>query len=755
MTKKFNRRGIAAAQALTAMTVVHSVPVRAQENSSGDDIIITASKRPEPLSRSPMSVTVVTEKQLRQTDTDSFAEFAKLVPGLSYIDSGPGNKRYALRGLQSAGEPEVALFYDETPVSGIPGGSLDTGDSQPDLTLWDVDRIEVLRGPQGTLYGNGSMGGAIRILSRRPVFSRTDASAEISGGVTNGGAPSLRLYGMINVPLIKDRLSLRVTGYRVREGGWIDDKSRSDIALPQTTGNDLNWEHRDGGRASLAFQAAPNWLITAIGYYQQLATGNSFETYPNFATSSDPYVSKSYVRTPWRDRSRILNLISVTDFGDTELTATGSYQKRDVQRTIDSTRFLLNIFQCDEFTWQKTCFGPGIVPAASYSAEGVRAGSAEVRLTSKHPGPLQWTVGAFWQDSKTYRRGSVATTDADGLILFDPVTGDAEHRLFARNNDDTFSQYAVFGEASYDLTDRLKAIGGLRWFHSRRTDQQTIVQQFFPGQPTGEQPFQSFSQSALFKKIELSYSLGANSLVYAEAAQGFRAGGPNFPGGFNLSAPPYRADSVWDYELGWKLSLANRKLYLTGALFDIEWNDLQQLVPTPLFSYISNAGRARSTGFDSELHYKPVDPLELTGGITFNNARLVGPQPLQTDPTLQLQSGDRLANVPKWTANGSIAYSFELVRGRPGLVRIDASYLSDRGNLVALRSAAYRRIGSSTLVDAHAELGLNRHWTLGLDAQNIFNAFAPISAKPLDANFAPTITAARPRTLSVRLDFDY
>ena len=383
-----------------------------------DTVVVTASKRETQLLDTPMSLTVVSEAKLKATAADTFADFAKFVPGLSFIDSGPGNKRYALRGLQSAGEPEVALYYDGIPVSGIPGGSLDTGDSQPDIKLWDVERVEVLQGPQGTLYGNGSMGGAIRIISKRPVLADFQAMVEASGSLTDGGGPSDGLSGLVNLP-VGSTLAVRLTAYQRNEGGWINNVARNDISLRQPTISDENWEHTSGGRGSFLFQPTANWNITGVAYYQRLRTGSSFETYPNFATGSDRYVSKTYVRTPWRDESQMYDLTSTSDFGWASLVATGSYQKREVDRALDTTRYLLGQFHCTEFNWNNTCFGPAIVPAASVSAESVSAWSGEARLTSPSRGRLQWTLGAFIQRSSTFRRGQVATTDLAGDVQYD------------------------------------------------------------------------------------------------------------------------------------------------------------------------------------------------------------------------------------------------------------------------------------------------------------------------------------------------
>lgn len=714
------------------------------DSASDEEVIVTATKRATPELDTPISLTVLSGKLLEERGADDFNDFSRLVPGLSAIDSGPGQKRYALRGLQSAGEPEVALYYDEIPISGLPGGSLDTGDSQPDLKLWDIERIEVLRGPQGTLYGNGSMGGAIRIISRRPVLNDWQVDAAAESGVTAGGGPSWHASGTLNVPLVTDRLALRVATYERREGGWIDDIHTPRIALPQIDRNGLNWEHTWGGRASLAFLATSRWRIDLVGYYQHLRTGDSSETYPTFASPDNPYVSKAFVRTPWDDQSKMTDLVSTYSFDGADLVATGSYQRRVVELSTDTTRYLLNAFGCTPFTWDQGCTTPPLVPAVSYAREAVTAYSGEVRLVSRH-GPFDWTAGMFLQQSSLERAGQVAKADADGYIALDPA-GAAEGRLFARNNSDRFEQEALFGEISHALVGNLGATLGARWFHSYRSDQQTIVQQFFPGQPTGLEPFQSFSQGALFKKFQLTYDLQPHGLLYAQAAQGFRAGGPNYPGGFTATAPPYGADSVWDYELGWKWASASGLLTWTGDVFRINWSHLQQLVPTALFSYISNAGSARSDGLENEIKLHPLNGVELGLGVSHANAHLVGEQPQALTPALQLEEGDALANAPRWTANASL----ELTRTLPGGVvahaGIDYTFQSSRVSTVAQGSPVYYVIGSSSLTDLHVQCDLGRV-TTSLRIDNLFNRFAPESAKALDSSLVETVTAARPRTL--------
>jgi iron complex outermembrane receptor protein len=731
--------------ALAIMSIGLLAPLQATFAQQADElaqVIVTATKRESVAQNTPMSITVIGPDMLGTNHIDDFADFAFLVPGLTDTDAGPGNKRYALRGLQSPGEPEVALYYDEIPISGLPGGSLD-------LKLWDVDRIEVLRGPQGTLYGNGSEGGAIRIIFKRPDLSKPEGALQVITSATDGGAGSWGTNLMFNVPIVDGKLALRAIFYDRDEGGYIDAIPRGDIRLPQLDQHNINDERTRGGRASVSFQVADNWNLTAIMYYQRLLTGSSFETYPSYATPSDPYVSAAFVQMPWLDESHMYNVISQIDLPRASVFVTGSYQLRTVSNNLDTTRYVLSLFGCGVTTWEKTCFGPAIVPADSASVESVSAWSGEARLVSNRPGRFQWTLGSALQNAGTYRYGQVASVNADGNIEYDPSTGDAQERLFARQTRDVFDQYSFFGNASYEVLEGFKADAGLRWFHSYRTDQQIIVQQFFPGQPTGPEPFQAFGQHVLFKSFELSYALGGDALSYVQAAQGFRAGGPNYPGGFTLTARPYKADSVWDYEIGTKLGLFGNRLHWNSAVFDIEWSNLQVLQPTALFSYISNAGFARSDGFESELDAQLSRHFNLTAGLTYTDARLVGAQPLSSVPASQLRAGDKLAGVPEWTGTLGLAYKESLGTQYTVTGRLDTSYQSGRSSVVPPQNPAYFWTKGYALTNFHLNLDRKDGWGISLDIDNLFNRFAELSVQAEDSNLIETVTPARPLTISL------
>ena len=748
-TMTFFARMAPAVLAAASLANLSTARADTDPSPSPDEVIVTATRRETRLLDTPISMTVVGSDTLQATQADDFSDFSRLVPGLTAIDSGPGDQRYALRGLQSAGEPEVALYYDDIPMAGLPGGSLDTGDRQPDIKLWDIDRIEVLRGPQGTLYGDGSMGGTLRIISKRPVLDTFDAAVQVAGETTaEGGGPSWRWNGMVNLPVVSDTLAVRLAGYYRDEGGWIDNLERPEVTVRQTPGDGLNWEHTAGGRASILFKPNADLTVTGIAYYQNTKTGNTFDTYPQFTAPDDRYISAAFVRAPYTDQLQMYDLAVNDDLKWADLVINGAYESRAVDDTQDTSRYLLSLFGCNEYNWSVSCFGAPVIPAASFEHETVSSTSAEVRLVSRQASPFQWTVGSFLQSATTFRRGQIAQVDSAGLVQFNPDNGDAGNRLFARNNFDAFDKLAVFEESSYEFVRGLNAIVGLRGFHSYRSDEQVIVQQFFPGEPTGPEPFQKFSENELFRKFELSWKVASDALLYAEASQGFRSGGPNYPGGFTTTAPPYRGDSLWDYELGWKAAFADRRVIWTGALFRINWSHLQQLVPTAVFSYIVNAGSARSDGFETQLETPLYKDLRLEAGASLANAHLIGPQPLSGDPASQLYEGDRLAGAPRWTTNLGLTYAHPIVGALRATARLDYTYQSSSADIVAVQNPAYFAIPGSNLVALH--IGIDQgNRSLQLAVDNLCNSFVPLTAKALDSNLAESIIAARPRTLTL------
>ncbi|MBT7950917.1 MAG: TonB-dependent receptor [Gammaproteobacteria bacterium] len=736
--------------------------VQAQGSDSIEEIVVTATKRATVLQDTPFSVQALGAETLKDLGADDFIDFFSQITSLSQTGEGPGSRRYAVRGVQSIGEPQVGLYYDEIPIAGLPGDNLDSGHAQLDLKLWDVERVEVLKGPQGTLYGQGSMGGTLRVISKRPRADKIEAAAEAVLSDTRYGDINYGVNGMINIPIIKDKLAIRGAVYHRDEEGFIDEIASSlpGFGITQTPINNANFEETTGGRVSVLYTPNEDTTLTGIYYFQRMDTGTRFETFPTFATSDNP-VGNVFTDDFFNDDVDMFNVIADYDGWDwASVTATGSYIEREAERFDDTTRFVISgVFGCDETNFFVSCFGAPIVPTVSMDDQSVKAWSSEFRLTSKQEGPLQWTAGFFWQKKRTFRRGQVGIADAEGVVTFDD-NRDMNARIFARTNYGHSEQIAFFGEASYEIMDRLTATVGLRWFDTSRDEDQNLVQPFF-GNITGFLPTQEFGEKKLIKKFHLGYEINEDALVYFQAAEGFRLGGPNQPGGFNASAAPFDSDSLWNYELGWKSAWADDKFILNGAVYYIDWSEIQIQVTdiTGAFDFIGNTGDADIIGFEIESTLRPVEGLELSAGLTHSKARLNGTQVAPTGGILpvDLQDGDRMANVPDWQFNTSAIYRFPVFGSYEGMARFGWNYISSSNTehtdvlVGGAPNPSFYRKGSYHL--ASLRLGVSGDaWDASVFVNNLFDNNGTQSARLID-NEPIRVVIPRPRTIGVNFQY--
>jgi len=727
-----------------------------------EEIVVTATKRATVLQDTPVSVQALSADNLHELGADDFIDFFSQITSLSQTGEGPGNRRYAIRGVQSIGEPQVGLYFDEIPIAGLPGDNLDSGFAQMDLKLWDIERIEVLKGPQGTLYGQGSMGGTLRVISKRPKTDKFEAAAETTLSDTRYGGFSFGVNGMVNIPIIKDKLAVRAAVYHRDADGYIDEIAGTLAGVTQTAVENANDEKTTGGRVSILYTPGEDFSLTGIYYFQRMDTGGLFETFPSFATDDNP-VSNTFSESIYNDNLDMFNVIADYDgWNWASLTWTASFMDRRIERFDDTSRFVTGLFGCDEFNFGISCFGPPIVPAVSMADEDVNSWSTELRLTSKHEGPLQWTAGFFWQKKRTFRNGQVGVVDAvTGASTFD-ANRVMQGRIFSRQNWGHAEQVAVFGEASYAITDKLTATVGLRWFDTERAEDQNLIQPFF-GPITGFLPKQQFGQDKLIKKFHLSYQFNDDLLTYVQAAEGFRLGGPNQPGGFTASAAPFQSDQLWNYELGWKSSWADDKVIFNGAVYYIDWTEIQieTVDSTGAFSFIGNVGDADVLGFELETVLRPTEALELSGGLTYSKARLNGTQraPLGGVLELDLQDGDRLANVPDWQFNAAAIYRFPVFGSYEGMARFGWSYVASSNTQLSdtLQTGApnpnFYRKGSYNL--ANFRLGVEADaWDASIFVNNVFDNDGAQSAR-LAENEPLRKNIPQPRTIGVQFQYHY
>ena len=726
-------------------------PVGADEAafSNGiEEVIVTALKRDTSLQQTPLSISAVTGATLTNAGVQDIARLTQSVPGLVFEDAGPASTRITIRGIRSVGEPTVGLYYDETALSGAVGAGNDAGGETPLAKLFDVQRVEVLRGPQGTLYGSGSMGGTLRVIFNKPDLKKLSAGVEGDAVATSGGGGGYDVEGMANIPIIGDRLAARAVVYTQGLGGYVDNTFLNE--------HNVNSYHNDGGRLLLRFAPTDDLTLDASYLYQYLDGQN-----PTWYDSQGPYVSRAQVQLPVTDRLQIYNLTARWDFHRVVATAVVADTERKTSNSADVSPFIENDANnpaaCAAFRGGGKPCSPATqatfnsyvaskVPSLLYPVQTIYNPTAEVRLASAGKSFLDWTVGGFYSDRTTHANNSE--------VLVDPMTGallpQPGSNVYTRLIFDHLKQLAGFGEGTAHLTDALALTFGARYFnYTRDVGGATPVGLDLVGASVTPYRQVSSSQNGWVTKTNLSYGFGGDVLVYATASQGFRPGGVNQVLGLPAALAPYQADSLWNYELGTKTSWLDKRLILDIDGYVINWSNMQVSGRTPngAFAFITNAGAARVKGVELDLSAAPLQNLQISANASVLRAALTENQvsPNVLGPGVE---GDEIPYVPRFTGGVSVQYTLPMTPLFGGMARVDESYIGqshsefNNSNHFDTALPAY----SLTNVRFGVE-GLRKDWGVYLYADNVFNKNAIVdsaaSAISLGQNL---VQSARPRT---------
>ena len=553
--------------------------------TSDADIVVTALKRDTRLQETPIAISAVSAQTIANSGVQNIADLRSQVPSLNFVDGGPSNRRVVIRGIQATGEPTVGVYYDETPVTGTVGASNDAGGSTPELRLFDVERVEALRGPQGTLYGSGSMGGTLRIIYKKPSYELgADFDGSMSG--THHGGANEEMNGMINVPIVDQKVAFRVVGFYKRNSGYIDNT--------WLRVNNINAEESYGGRAMLRIQPVEQWTIDAAAYYNKSTTDT-----PTWLLESGKYKTDSRTRQVVRDEVKLYSLTSNYDFGPVIATGVVSYMERNLVSQSDTSRYIqgtntLAGYQARCFTagapngctdqflnpitsfQQYQAFVAGQSTSSLYPQQDLNALTAELRLSSASKGPINWTVGGFYSRRRTnVANPQLNVNPLNGYVIPDQI--DTIRFIY-----DQLKQVAAFGELSWDITSRLNVTGGVRYFkYTKNVVGHTDVPSILVGAKLTPPTYLSSSEDGTVVKANASYKITPDIMFYAEAAQGFRPGGVNQVLGLATSLTPYRSDSLWNYEAGFKTAWFNHKLIVNLDAFRIDWTNMQVTQRTP------------------------------------------------------------------------------------------------------------------------------------------------------------------------------
>jgi outer membrane receptor protein involved in Fe transport len=621
------------------------------------EIVVTAQREKSTVQSVPISMTAVSGEQLQARGITSVADMSHEVPGLSMRSAGPGQTEFEARGLASSGgsSPTVGFYLDDIPLS--PPATAQNGKVVIDPDLYDLSRIEVLRGPQGTLYGSGSMGGTIKLVTNQPQIGEFQASVEGIASATQGGGPNGGLKGMVNIP-INDMVALRIVGTEKYVDGWIDrivvnpfptdTDTRGDVAAApiKSVAKDVNTEQLSSFRASLL--AKPNDDLSIVGsvFYQAMKQGgyNEYDLPPGSHPREAHYEAFD-IKEPISDSITIYGLTIDQNLGFANLTSATSYWDRKQQQTQDASESVQYVFGLAS---------PIALPFSE--TDSSQQFSQEVRLASPDGdgARFHWIVGAFytklnsnWNEygaNPAFASFSAPGTNPLGIVG-------------SINNPYKITQYAAFFDAYYKITDTLKFTAGLRYFNYESSvvvDEYGLATANIAHVPTTAADKTTAKASGVTPRFDLSYTPDHNLTVYASASQGFRPGGANMavPSFCGPAPNSYRPDSVWDYELGEKAKVLDGNLTVNSDVFYIKWKDTQQVLLLNCgFQYNFNAGNARSFGAELEVNYRLSDELTVSLNGTYTDAEIDEPA-----ANTGIAPGSPILNVPKYTGNMNILY---------------------------------------------------------------------------------------------------
>jgi iron complex outermembrane recepter protein len=642
---------------------------RLSEDNTGvlgyEEIIVTAHKRAQYVQSVPVSITVINKSLIQARRINELADFAHLVPSLTFQDQGGSQGQISLRGIASApvagDEPNkkesVGIYIGEVPVA--------VSRFNLDLNLFDIERIEVLRGPQGTLYGAGSLSGTIRVIPAAPDLEHWQATLETTTSRTRHGGANYAVNAMLSVPIVPSKLALRGVLSTRRDDGFIDN-----VALNNKNANE---EQISSARLSGKYQPTDSLNISSMLIYQNTDT----EGFP----SNDLLVAGIDIGLNELEQSRetqegisdeftLYNIVIEQQREHFQVLSSTSYWKRDIGFKIDLTSGLASMLD-----------SPGILIPLQDSTQ-LQELIEELRLTSNGTGPLQWIGGIYYQQRDRVYQQSLPAIGFSELTGIDTQAFGSFDKLFESTHDLTEQQYAVFGELSYELSERLTATAGLRWFDVK---QDVIINtQGLLNDGVSPKNIINADENGFNPKFMLSYAMTSDILIAIQASRGFRLGGVNdiVPQticgneletlGLNEVPDSFGSESLWNYEINAKSSFANKKMIVNAALFSIDYNDIQ--VTRRLgcaFGFTDNAGRATSRGFELELMAEPIPGLEISLGGAYVDASLTN-----SDSPVG-EEGDRLPLHPRWSFNASVQYGFDLSAHWRGYIAYDYQYTGD------------------------------------------------------------------------------
>jgi iron complex outermembrane recepter protein len=725
----------------------------AARDSQIEVVTVTAQKRKEDPAKVAMSITAVSGAQLQSQHVDDITDLTRIVPNISFTaatgngGAGPGTSNIEVRGISSgAGAATVGIYLGD--VSLTVGNVYTMGAVEP--KFFDIDRVEVLRGPQATLYGASSMGGTIKFVPNEPDLKEREFNTYLETSSLRGGSAGYSASAVANLPLVENTLALRIGAQAQRAGGFIDQVDGGGAVLAK----DINKVDDQEVRVALKWKPLAALTVTPSVYYQKVDA----KDISAFNLELPRYQAQKQVREPSKDTLQTTNVLVNWDLGWADLTSSTSHFKRRFDRTQNGSAY--NSYSLSTFLTSTEDGGtapPELIeavaglPSAVYLNNRVRQVSQELRLASRPYvadvygqalSPWTWLAGLYFSNQHTNIDendpifGVNATFERFGFSTADPdLLPDARPNAFP--NDNAFMgifhyherQSSVFGEVNYYFTPALHVTVGARYLKGTSTLEQQNGLYLAGAGNTGSA---RLSSRAFMPKYAVTWEVDPAHTVYGTAAKGFRLGGSNVfvppttcapdleANGLAAGPATYEPDSLWNYEVGSKSRFLNNRLAVNAALFYAKWKNIQQGVylPTCTYTYNANAGNAVSKGIELDIKARPLPGLTLGAAGGYTNAELSNDEGIRNG-VIGAVRGAKVQGVPKFNANVTAQYNFAVGGNMSGFVAGGVQWVGSSKGSLNPESIDYDRPAYHT-TDVSGGLSFSRY-KLSVFVKNAFD----------------------------------
>jgi outer membrane receptor protein involved in Fe transport len=738
------------------------------ESTSLGEVIVTAQKRSEALADIPMSVSVLAGDALERQQAGNFQDLAALLPGLSLNSEQPGTTRVTMRGINTGGVAStVGVYMNEVPFgssSGLANAAILSGD----FDTFDMARVEVLRGPQGTLYGASALGGVIKYVANAPSTEGFEAAFKGSVEDTADADMGYGVTGMVNVPM-SDSFAMRASGFFRSDGGYTASIGNNPVAAAQDPSvnifdgtldeDEINGTDVSGGRLSALFEPSDAFSLDLSVYFQEISNDNSSAFEVNPTTLAPLYggrVASRYHDEPNNVEYQVYSATLDWDFGGVTFQSVTAYSEfendfRADAAIVDVLGAGLGTAQLLTFVYSTPGTADTLLSGVLDQVTSTDKFTQEFRLLSPESEKFEWLLGAYYTDEDSLIHQQLIAVEP---VSADPVAGiplPADLSI-----DSTYEELALFGNATWHVTERFDLSFGARWSDNDQDASQTglIILPILPGGQLALN-FEDLrsSESPVTWSFSPHYEFSDTTSAYLRVATGFRPGGPNvLPPGAPAPAT-YDSDELTNYELGLRTGNSSGSFTLDVAAFFLDWKDVQLLTVVNGFGINANGGTAESQGLEFTATTRSGG-LSLTFSGAYTDAQLTQ----DTDPLVGGFDGDALPYVPEWTLALGGDYEWNAFGDATAYVGGQVAYMGDRPADFGNRIDPLDPTSARREADAYTTLDLRTgvlwdNWSLELYGKNVTDeeGITNINGPGNFPNGAGTIALIRPRTIGLSL----